>query len=348
MVWAAALPVKLPFLIPLTVVLSWATIKRDPAGAFPPQDYAFDCNAEVQYLVSINTTAIHDKLIAVIRDSLCLYPGEATDALLEYFQYRHQQIGSALQDTLPIQMYVAITNKPYTDALSLGAIWALYLAAAHCFDAAQDKGEFSKTYSALVAIGAANKAVHNSQMPRQCLHEILEAFGSVMILGANAQLQESQKKHIDSEEDYFRRIAGKSAMLISVGAWSAGRLAELDSISLKSLKEFGMAWGMATQISDDCQDLEEDLMDGLHTLPVIKGKAMTGQPLHSQLMIYLNDPRENCDKINNLLEQMGIIADCQHLVATYQAQMSSAFLKYPDLKSIFHEIGLHSENLRLD
>ncbi len=83
-----------------------------------------------------------------------------------------------------------------------------------------------------------------------------------------------------SEAEYFRNVAGKAAAIISTGVWMGGRLATTDAKTLDLLKEFGLALGMANQISDDSLDLTDDLAQGTYTLPVIKGLAMTEHPDH--------------------------------------------------------------------
>ena len=220
---------------------------------------------------STPSITIHIEMVASIQEHLGHYPGDATDALLSYFQRHRQEPDSCLQDILPIRVYSALTGKSWLDALSLGAIWSLYLATAHGFDEVQDNGNLPVAYAALVAIAVANKIGCAKSMNQPILLEILDAFSSVTILGANAQLQEHNNKQPASEEVYFQRIAGKAGTLISAGVWSAGKLAGLKKSSLIALREFGMAWGMANQISDDCKDIREDLEIGLYTLPIIKG-----------------------------------------------------------------------------
>ena len=64
-------------------------------------------------------------------------------------------------------------------------------------------------------------------------------------------------------------------------------------------------------------------------------------------MVSLQEPRQNCRQIRDVLEKMGAFVSCQHLIAIYLVQMSKILEHYPALKSIVHEMGLDADNLAL-
>jgi len=141
-----------------------------------------------------------------------------------------------------------------------------------------------------------------------------------------------------SKSDYFRSIAGKAAAIIATGVWLGGRLATDDSQTLTALKEFGLALGMSIQISDDCLDLAEDLMNGTFTLPVIEGLALPEHPDYPALQRLLNRrplTAVDAQEIIRTLEGMGALTRCKRIIRAYQVQAAAAFTLFPGLEPHF-------------
>lgn len=92
--------------------------------------------------------------------------------------------------------------------------------------------------------------------------------------GELLQIEKSRKLDI-TEEVYFQIISKKTASLITSctasGAYSAGASPEL----IETMKQFGLALGIAFQIRDDLFDYEKNGMIGKPTGNDIKEKKMT-------------------------------------------------------------------------
>jgi geranylgeranyl pyrophosphate synthase len=107
---------------------------------------------------------------------------------------------------------------------------------------------------------------------------------------------------------------------------------------LAMLKEFGLALGMAIQISDDCSDIVDDLTNGIYTLPVIEGLAMSDHLKHPKLQQLLSQPvlqRQDAHQVETVLEQMGAIKTCRRLIRAYQVQVEAVFDVLPGLRPYF-------------
>lgn len=242
------------------------------------------------------------------------------------------------QDLLPLLAYTAMSNQSTSVAMPLTAAWALHLAAAHLVDAAQDGGSLEGLHQSILALGAANVALAELNADRDTLCDLLDAMGRVAALGARAQGDEYVYGRTWSRAAYFRSIAGKSAAIIATGIWLGGRLATVDEQILAALQEFGLALGMAIQISDDCLDLAEDLVNGTFTLPVIEGLALVEHPDHPTLKQLLSQQPikvENTQEIMQILERMGALAKCQQVIRAYQIQAAAIFTLFPSLEPYF-------------
>lgn len=282
--------------------------------------------------------AVYNELLSLVEANLTALPGKSTDVILNYLQVRGQQLTTIKQDLLPLLIYAGVSGRSYQEAVPLAACWALYLAAAHLLDDAQDNGRMQSANGAAAALGAANLTLVNTSVPRDAMLDILDAFSNVAVIGANAQAAEKKERRLPSRTEYFQSIAGKAAVIIATGAWAGGRLATNNPDTLSLLKQFGSAWGMATQISDDCQDLAEDLANGLFTLPVIEGLSKVGHPRHFLLKKLIGKTDLDGQEIETvlmILEEMGSIVACRRLIRAYQVQATAVFNTLPGLKSFF-------------
>lgn len=295
-------------------------------------------DADIFSAIDLDLVAIHNELVSHVETKLASLPGESTGIVLAYLHGRSQQLTTIKQDLLPLLAYIGVKGRFYQDAVPLAASWALYLAAAHLLDDAQDNGNMPSANGAVAALGAANIALANLSCAKAPVSDILDALGRVTVIGVNAQAVEKKDGRPPSRTEYFQSIAGKAAVIIATGAWIGGRLATDDPDKLSSLKEFGLAWGMATQITDDCLDLAEDLANGLVTLPIIEGMANTGHPQHSLLVQLVGkntlEDRE-IQTVLTILEDMGAFATCRRLVRAYQIQATAVLTTLPGLKPFF-------------
>lgn len=91
-----------------------------------------------------------------------------------------------------------------------------------------------------------------------------------------------------SEEEYLKTIARKTAALIATSCRLGGMLSDSPAEHLDALDGFGEALGTAFQLSDDIMDVTStstqlgkepgiDLREGVYTLPVLHALAQDGQ-----------------------------------------------------------------------
>lgn len=264
------------------------------------------------------------------------FPG--SESVYAYFTKRAQYKPAVKQDLLPLLVYVAVSGQAHARAVPLASSWALFLTASHFLDKAQDSGLLRFLNDGIMALGVANVALSQLDTDEDALRDILDAVGRVITLGAKAQRDELQHGRVWSKSDYFRNMAGKAAAIIATGVWIGGRLATDDGELLAALKEFGLALGMAIQISDDCQDLAEDLANGTYTLPLIEGLEMTDHPDCPALKELIRQPSladSDVQSIVDMLETMGAAKSCKRLVRAYQVQAAAVFNIVPGLETYF-------------
>ena len=278
----------------------------------------------------------YGKLIDFVDSLLSDFPGGENISV--YFAKRAQHEPSMQQDLLCLLVYKSLGGQLALNMIPLAAVWSLNLAASHFLDEAQDNNRFDMVNESVLALGAANVAISHLDTDDDTLRDILEAVGCVTALGTNAQNDELRNGRIWSESEYFRNVAGKAAAIIASGVWMGARLAIDDAQTLKLLKEFGLALGMANQISDDCYDLATDLAQGTYTLPVIKGLAMKSHPDHKTLLqLTAKSLLQGSDiqAIMNILTNMGTINASRRVVRAYQVQAAAVFKIIPGLEAYF-------------
>lgn len=283
--------------------------------------------------------------LAVIYGELCssvdalLADFSGSESISVYFSRRAKHKAAIKKDLLPLLVYEALNGSVDASGMLLVRTWALYLASSHLLDDAQDsQARFYRVNESVMALGLANIALAQLETDEDTRRDILDAVGRVIILGAGAQNQELTHGRIWNRTDYFRSIAAKAAAIIATGAWMGGRLATNDPEMLVMLKEFGLALGMAIQISDDCSDIVDDLTNGIYTLPVIEGLAMTDHREHPTLQQLLSQPvlqRQEADQVKAVLEHMGAIKTCRRLIRAYQVQVEAVFDLLPGLRPYF-------------
>lgn len=260
--------------------------------------------------------------------------------LRQYLRMRQQSRAQIKQDLLPLLVYTAVGGRPYTKAIPLTAVWMLYLFAAHVMDEAQDRREVALANEAAMALGVASTQLSQLEVEQDRLTDFLDALGRVTALGGMAQGEELVIGRSWKREGYFRNIMAKSATIMATGCWVGGRLHSDDVTLLTQLKEFGLTLGMFLQLSDDCADLEGDLLNGTYTLPVLEGLTMTTHPAHKRLKALTDLPQltqEQAQCVIGYLQEMGVLTICQRMIRSYQLQIGAVFETLPALAPYFQE-----------
>jgi len=284
----------------------------------------------------LDLSAIYEELRVFIDTHLSDFP--ESRIVSAYFVQRAQHDLAVRQDLLPLLVYQAVSDRSPSKMMPLLAAWALHLDACHLLDDAQDNKRFENTNVGIVALGAGQVALAELETTEEVLRDLLGALGRVVTLAAGAQNSELYRSATRSRTDYFRVVGGKAAAIIAAGAWMGGRFATDKDEILSLLREFGLALGMAIQIGDDCMDLADDLVQGIYTLPVIEGLALTGHPDHPTLKRLVSQTGmspENARLAVDILERMGAIATSKRVVRAYQVQAAAVFEVIPGLRPYF-------------
>lgn len=147
------------------------------------------------------------------------------------------------------------------------------------------------------------------------------------------------------EEEYFDIIRKKTASLISCSIEAGGILAGLEGEKVEALKRFGLAFGMAFQIVDDCLDfmgeehefgktLGADCEAGVLTLPLIRLIHLVDEPTKSEVFkIFKSDfDTGRFGTLKNLLGEYGAL---EHAMARAREFTDQARLEL----SIFSDSG---------
>lgn len=267
---------------------------------------------------------------------LTAFPGPISERIRSYFTARARQPGAIKQDLLPLVTFIAVDRGgEYARILPAVTAWALYLAASHLFDGVQDGEKVEGINAGIAAMGWATMALGQLEADSDTLSDLLNALGNAAVLGSAAQERERIQGGEWSLSTYLSHVAGKAATIIATGVWIGGRLATDDETTLQTLRELGLALGMAMQLADDCLDLPEDLANGVYTLPILTGLSMTEHPEYSLLQQMLTQSPLTPAQIDLLiaaLERMGAMNKCRQMVRAYQSQAAAILELFPGLK----------------
>lgn len=129
---------------------------------------------------------------------------------------------------------------------------------------------------------------------------------------------------LQSEDDYLRRIAQKTADFLAASCELGGLSAELPSADVAALKYYGYAIGMAFQITDDILDITassvqlgkpsgNDLSQGILTLPVLFALAHSKDRLELSNLI----TKKNIDQ-SSLARGLAIVKDSEGIEYSYK------------------------------
>ncbi|MCX7015668.1 MAG: polyprenyl synthetase family protein [Candidatus Sumerlaeota bacterium] len=130
---------------------------------------------------------------------------------------------------------------------------------------------------------------------------ILSAVTSRMCEGELFQIEKAGQ--LLSRDDYFKIIGYKTAHLFSACAAIGGTIADAAEDGKRRLRDFGMNFGMAFQITDDVLDyqatderwgkaLGSDVVHGKQTLPLIYTLEVASPQDRAELLGLLNNGRD--------------------------------------------------------
>ena len=145
--------------------------------------------------------------------------------------------------------------------------------------------------------------------------EIVSALANTISLICEGELKQISRAYDWdlSEEDYLSIIKKKTASLFSFSCLSGAHLGKVEAIEIKALVNYGLNFGVAFQMIDDCLDfvgdekamgksLGSDLRRGKMTLPLIYLLSSTPQEVRKEIVESIS--RERSDAIILLIKEM--------------------------------------------
>lgn len=143
--------------------------------------------------------------------------------------------------------------------------------------------------------------------------------------------------------NYFRRIRGKTALLLALSCETGAMVAKKDAETVKSLYNFGYNLGMAFQIIDDILDLSfdleinktqgKDLLQGIINLPVLLVlKEETPEAVIVKRIIdgRFKNGKRDLEQIMEILKKANAIDRARETALKYTLKARSYLEKLPD------------------
>lgn len=155
------------------------------------------------------------------------------------------------------------------------------------------------------------------------------------------QIKYAAEPHTE-EAVYLGIIEGKTAHLFAAACRSGALVAGGDARQARALAEFGLAWGMSFQITDDALDLTSrtedlgkpigsDIQGGKITLPVIHALRAASRADRESLtrLLHLASPNGQMDEVRALLARYGAIDYALDVARTYASRAAAALDALP-------------------
>lgn len=274
--------------------------------------------------------------------SLCQWP--EIEAIITSRQQTRTNSASAWVDILP-SLACAACGGDVERSIPLTAAWSLYIFAGRIIDDIHDDegkghlwneaGTRQALPTALFVIGMAHMALARLQPYAQASADILDAYGRVLSVAAQAQREQHELSLAAlSVESYFNNLVSRTAVAFATAAWSGGKLASATPEVLTAMYHYGLAVGIAIQIEDDCEDLaNSDLFAGVYTLPVIYGLSQTQHSGHSELVGQLSVPGRistaQAFSVVAILTEMNAFHWCRQMAGIYRAKAVETLAALP-------------------
>ncbi len=144
-----------------------------------------------------------------------------------------------------------------------------------------------------------------------------------------------------SEDEYFRRIGGKTASLFALATESGAYLSGAPEAAAQALGEYGYKLGMAFQIADDVLDLTSDeatlgkpaggdLMQGTVTLPAIRFIADAGSQNPIRRFLEAGRPAEELPAVLDAVRDSAAPAEAMAVAQRYVDEALEAVHTLPE------------------
>lgn len=186
----------------------------------------------------------------------------------------------------------------------------------------------------------AGESVADTQNPR-----VIKLFSQTLATISSGELNQLRTafKLEQTRQQYFQKIAGKTASLFSLATESGAILSEAPEKSVKALKEYGHNLGIAFQIVDDILDFtstEEklgkpvgsDLAQGTLTLPAMRLLECYPEdnPIRKLFQNQDQDRQKNIAQAIELVRGSAIARECYEVAAEYCVRASHSLDELPE------------------
>lgn len=271
--------------------------------------------------------------------------GLLTDFLQTYLSSSNERAYSSF--LLPTLTAQAVSHQLEYSVAPLNTSSILYYLATYLFDDLQDEGMTSVRLSGWSLSDKLNIGLqllflaqiaftYQNCTPEQSL-AIMQKWGQTGFLSADAQRQQPLQSQTIS--NYFRYTLQKSGAIFASMMWSGARIGTDDTLLWQKAWDLGMAIGVLRQISDDLNDLEQDILSMTHnqthyTYPILYALNQKSHPLHPQLADTLKT-HQPFSQIAPLLQEIGAVRHVWGMIVAYQTKAYQLLESFDPSKS-FH------------
>jgi len=150
--------------------------------------------------------------------------------------------------------------------------------------------------------------------------EIVNALASTMNIICEGELKQISRAYDWdlAEEDYFLTIKQKTATLFSFSCFCGGHLGKVGANEIKALVNYGLNFGIAFQIIDDCLDFVGDEKVMGKSLGVDLRKGIITLPLIYLLSLVPENTRMRTIELISWEQGNGVIASIREIIQKYQ------------------------------
>ncbi|MDP6043538.1 MAG: polyprenyl synthetase family protein [Dehalococcoidales bacterium] len=186
----------------------------------------------------------------------------------------------------------------------------------------------------------AGESVADTQSPR-----VIKLFSQTLATISSGELSQlcTAFKLKQTRQQYFQKIAGKTASLFSLATESGAILSKAPEKSVRALKEYGHNLGIAFQIVDDILDftsteeklgkpIGSDLAQGTLTLPamLLLERYPEDNPISRLFQNQDRDRQKNIAQTIELIRSSSIDQECYEVAAEYCAKATHSLTELPE------------------
>ena len=170
---------------------------------------------------------------------------------------------------------------------------------------------------------------------------------AVMTICMGELLQMTSRNEYDqSLADYHRKIARKTAVLVSTCCYGGGLIAGLDTDSVEALRRYGHSLGMAFQIADDVLDyvatsaevgkpVGADLRQGTVTLPLMLALHDPEAGARLRAILDKNDLNDDdYDEVVTVVRNSSAIAEAERSAQEFAREAATELQGFPASTSL--------------